>query len=289
MTNKNNLEICSPSWHGNHGKLWLTIGSAINEVYGGEENPDSVLCLGLQNHQPLSITKERFPNRKLIAYQTEPLVENHWVNSEPLIHNLTFSDEVWDYDLENIRFLRSRGIDAKFKPPLYAESLKQVQNSDKPDIDVLFYGSLTPYRNEILSNFMLNSFITAELYELFMNMNVVVLNNFHGKELDEFIGRSKIILNLNPYAGQTRQQQVRIFYALINNKCVLSEKSSINYYDDMILEFSGSQELCDKVLYLLKDDNWKLYTENNFKSHSERVLLEGEQFFANKLTNLQQQ
>lgn len=283
MPDKNNLEICSPSWHGNHGKLWSTIGAALNEVYGSSEDPDSIICLGLQNHQPLAITKTRFPNRKLIAYQTEPLVENHWVSTKPLIDNLKSSDEVWDYDLENISVLKKFGIDAKFKPPLYAESLKQVQNSDNPDIDVLFYGSLTPHRLEILSNLTLNSVIPSELYESFMNMNIVILSNFHEKELDEFIGRSKIILNLNPYSGATRQQQVRIFYALINNKCVLSDKSSINYYGDMIVEFSGVQDLCLKILYLLKDDNWKLYTQSNFKSHSERVLREGEKLFANQL------
>jgi hypothetical protein len=55
-----------------------------------------------------------------------------------------------------------------------------------------------------------------------------------------------------------------IFYNLINNKCVLSEKSSINYYGDMIVEFSGYQDMGDKMVSLIKDDKWKEYANDRF-------------------------
>jgi hypothetical protein len=87
--------------------------------------------------------------------------------------------------------------------------------------------------------------------------------------LEEMIGRSKIILNINPYEGECRQQQTRIFYPLINNKCVLSQKSSINYYDNLITEYTDWKDLYQKMIHLLENDRWKDYTYNNdYKAQS---------------------
>jgi hypothetical protein len=288
-SSSNNLIPNYPSWHGKFRILWDMVGQSITEVYGKDEEPNTVLSIGIQNHDAIANVRSSFNSNKVIMYQHEPLVEQHWIKPDVILEHQKGSDDVWDYDLQNVHFLRENGIDVKFRPPLYTRSLKRVKNSDNPDIDLLFYGTFTPYRCKILSDFTTNCIIPYEDYDRFLNMSVMVLWNVHGIELDEYIGRSKIILNLNPYEGQCRQQQIRIFYNLINNKCVLSDKSTLNYYGDMIVEFSGAQEMVYKLCYLLRDDNWRKYTKNNFRSQSRRILREGEKVFENQLRSLQQQ
>jgi hypothetical protein len=284
--NQNNLQFIMPSLH---NKFWSMFGSSLNNVYGKREESDAIVSLAIHNHVSLENIKEQYKDHKLIAYQAEPLVENHWFKAENIINNIKHADEIWDYDLENVNLMKSHGINAKFKPPLYTRSLKRVKNSENPDIDLLFYGSYTEHRLQLLSNFLNSAILVDDNYDLMLNHNLVTIWNVHDKELDEYIGRSKIILNMNPYSGNCRQQQTRIFYNLINNKCVLSEKSAINYYGDMIVEFSGFQDLCDKFCSLIRNDNWKNYTRNNFSSHSRKFLREGEKIFEDQLRNLKQQ
>ena len=45
---------------------------------------------------------------------------------------------------------------------------------------------------------------------------------------------SKIILNLHTY-DVFRQEQVRIFYPVINGRCVVSENSDDNHFSDSII------------------------------------------------------
>jgi hypothetical protein len=271
----NNLQAHLLDWPGNFKVLWEMLSYSLVENYGTKVSSSSLITSILYPKKFL-VDFKAIANNKLIVYQHEPLVKNHYIDSESLLDNLELGDEIWDYDLENINYLKQRGIVATFRPFLYTRALKRIKNISDPDIDILFFGTLTPYRSKILSDFTRNYNIPFDLYHIFANLNIVIAWNKYGKELDELIGRSKIILNLHPYEGEQRQQQARIFYSLINNKCILSEKSKINYYNDMIVEFSGIKDMQAKVGFLLKDENWKKYTTNNFRAHSRKFLREGD-------------
>ena len=127
---------------------------------------------------------------------------------------------------------------------------------------------------KFLSDFITVLPINDEDRDVFSKMRVVNTFNVFGKELDEMIGRSKIILNINPNDGESRQQQTRIFYALINNKCVLSEANRFNYFGNMIVEFTDLPDFASKIFYLLREDNWKNYTNKNYKEYSEARVME---------------
>jgi len=104
-----------------------------------------------------------------------------------------------------------------------------------------------------------------------INASFVFGYNFFGEKLDNLMADSKIILNLNPYEGECRQQQTRIFYALINNKCVLSQRCSRNYFDDLIEEFNTHSEIQEKIIDLLKDDKWRRYPHEDYKQYSKNL------------------
>lgn len=206
--------------------------------------------------------------KKIIAYQLEPLMTNHWHPAHKIIQNLQGADEVWDYDLDNIELLKTHGINAKYRPFLYTDKLKRIQNSENPDIDVLFYGTLMPRRTKIIYDSIYNYVYPQGREDTVLNASIVCLNHVWGEKLDNFIARSKIVLNLNPHDGENRQQQSRIFYSLINNKCVISEKSKRNYFGELINEFSTPEELMYLIADLLTDDKWRTYTKTNFSGYS---------------------
>lgn len=238
---------------------WLDVRSMIFENYLGDFEPTDIISIGTTAFQNMEQMRRDYPNfKKYIAYQLEPLADNHWHNKEKIIQNLHGADEVWDYDLENINTLKEYGINAKHKPFLYTESLKRVNNFENPDIDILFYGTLTKERLEILR--LISDFF-----------GIVILRLATGKKLDEFIARSKIILDLHTNdAG--KQKQSRIFYALINNKCVISEKSNLNYFKDLIIE-ADTNHMIAAIDLVLKNGIWKNYSNvsESFKLLSQNV------------------
>lgn len=254
---------------------WNDISMMIEENYAHEYEHNDVLVMAVHHHQTIQKIKESNPgHNKIIIYQLEPLYKNHWWPEDYVISRIKGADEVWDYDLDNIEVLKKYGIDAKFKPFLYCNSLKKIENREEPDIDIFFYGSSTEYRAKIIENLTNKGLIGKK---------TVWLWNFgpQCEILNEFIGRSKIILNLNTTGlvenGQNIQKQSRIYYALINNKCVVSQKSARNYYGDLIVE-ADDDELLKTLEDLLDGDKWKQYSNvsDKFKQMSVSTILSPE-------------
>lgn len=238
---------------------WLDVRDMVSENYLGNLGINDIISIGTAAFQQMHQIRKDYPNfEKYISYQLEPLTNGHWHSKEKIIQNIHGADEVWDFDLENINILKEHGINAKYKPFLYTESLKRVVNCENPDIDILFYGTLTKERLEILR-------ILSDFF------NIVIIRSVTGKKLDEFIARSKIILDLHTNDGG-RQKQSRIFYALINNKCVLSEKSNSNHFKDLIIEVDSSQ-MIGVIDLILKNGIWKNYSNisESFKLLSQNV------------------
>jgi hypothetical protein len=104
----------------------------------------------------------------------------------------------------------------------YTKSLNCIQNKEL-DIDVLFYGSINQKRKELIDDIINEN----------PHKNIVVSQSLFGEELDLYISRSKIILNCH-YYDMDVQEQVRIFYPLINNKVVVSEYNKLNNFGDSI-------------------------------------------------------
>lgn len=250
---------------------WEDISKMVEENYSQDYDENDCLILSGHLINDIYSGKETIPDyNKKIVYQLEPLVENHWCGMTDLINCIKDYDEVWDYDLNNIEILKQNGIDAKFKPLIYSENLKRIENKEEPDIDVLFYGTQTDYRIKTIS-----TLIGRYLY---CDINFISINNVTGSLLDDFISRSKIVLDLSNdgYLHQRLQKQTRIFYALINNKCVISEKSDKNYFGNLITEVNIDEDLLElgNIIndyiynkkwkeYLNVSDKFKQMTENN--------------------------
>jgi glycosyltransferase involved in cell wall biosynthesis len=119
---------------------------------------------------------------------------------------------VWDYSARNIEWLASSGTNAQARllPIGYAPTLERVRNQAEPDIDVLFYGWMNERR----------SLVIEQLRAL--GLQVVALSGSFGEELDGYIARSKIVINIHFYDTKIFEG-IRVSYLLTNQKVVVSE------------------------------------------------------------------
>ena len=233
-------------------KHWKLLETMVEDNYVSEENDNDYLVFGLINFLNIEEIKEIYLKninyRKLIIYQLEPLNSNHWWKVENIIKNLHGADEIWDYDLENIEILQSQGFDPKFRPCRYTKSLDQIKIKDNPKIDVLFYGTPTEPRMKYWNHLCFNRNI---------EYNISWMSGIQSESLDYFLSNSKIILNLSTHSTESRQAQTRIFYPLSNNKCIISQESSINYFGDSIIQFNNESSMQEKIEIILENNLWK--------------------------------
>ena len=244
---------------------WKDISEMVDENYSKYLGHKDSLIIGACTKHSVNEMKQVYNNsKKYIVYQLEPLYENHWHPVSKIVNNMQGADEVWDYDIDNIKVLKSHGINAKFRPFLYTESLNRVPKVDDLDIDILFYGTLNHERYKVL-------------YDIFckcgMKYNVVTAWNIDGSKLDKFIARSKVIVDLQTNPVENIQKQTRIYYALCNNKCVVSEMSRRNYYGDFIIE-SPRDKIAQTLFDVLNNRIWEERTSVGlkFQEFSKKVI-----------------
>jgi SAM-dependent methyltransferase len=161
-------------------------------------------------------------------------------------YELGMRHQVWDYSLRNLEtwnVLRC-GLTPLHVPLGYVPELRRIKTSQVQDIDVLFYGSLNDRRSRILKSLKDSG---ATVHTAF---------GVYGKERDELIARSKIVLNIHFYDAKIFEI-VRVSYLLANSKAVVSEccdgtEIDADLADSLMLVPYGS--LVEGCQSLLRDD-----------------------------------
>jgi hypothetical protein len=177
---------------------------------------------------------------RYIPYQLEQLSEREGVYSENVHTILSHAFQVWDYSIENMRFLDQKGIRAKHVPVGYHANLEQIADASVKDIDVFFYGSSGPRRQRIIDALAGSPGIAVK--QLF---------GVYGKERDAWIARSKIILNIHHYSTNIFEA-VRVSF-LLNNRCfVLSEESTVYPYPGVEVPLVASDSVVSACLEWLR-------------------------------------
>ena len=178
--------------------------------------------------------------RDMTIYNSEPISEqwfslNQWIpNYKRLLIN---AQEVWDYSPNNIAALMAIGINARLVEVGYMPSMTKERVLVRPDIDVLFFGSLNDRRKSILDS-------------LALKCNLKVVYNIYGEPLDELIFRSKIILNMHYYEAAIFEI-FRCSYLMANRRCIVSETGNDKalerqFYD--CISFSNYNDLLDNCV-----------------------------------------
>lgn len=231
----------------------------------------TLFLLGTYVHEPVDTTKTRYDGFKVIVYQLEQLMAGtNWHDVKTSIKNLAGADEIWDFDYLNSHFLKEHGrkVD-RLVPTLYTKSLNVINSLDKPSIDVLFYGYMNERRFKIFHT------LQKRMYN-----DIKLLWVFGDSDVDRFIADSKVILNLHAFEPYNRQEQVRLFYPIINRKTVISEISQLNNLPGSVIE-STIEELPNTIRCVCKSDIWKEFGKQaalNLLERTEKFISETEQF-----------
>ena len=204
-----------------------TIDSLKHEFREDRSN-DVIICGAhdLSHNQSIDDYKRKYG--KVIVFNQEPLL----AKQRKFMHIgyfawLSMADEVWDYDEENLKVLRLIRPDVKLH---VLKPYKMWPKDYQKDIDILFYGTMNDHRKKILD-------------ELGKRHKVKVLTKCWGNELDSWILRSKILLNLHYYTETALQEQARMI-RWIGAPCrIVSEPSVHNYL--------GVEEMTEKDLLSL--------------------------------------
>jgi len=197
--------------------------------------------------------------KKYIVYNFEQFTTDK-IWSESYINFLKKALYVIDYSLLNINKLNELGINAFFMPYFPSGIYKHNELSTiKKDIDVLFIGNLNNKRKEWLK-------------ELDEDINLKVITNLFFDKSIEYFARSKIIINIHYYKGDSILEVTRIIPALENNCLIISEDSQDPYYNilyDGIIKNTNLVSLKEDIKYLLNNyNNFLLDTQTKFNKLS---------------------
>jgi len=179
---------------------------------------------------------------KYILYQLEPLsgAGGSYFKSAILRNIIQNASDVWDYSGNNVEFLKAENVNSKLLIPGYDKNLENIINAKNKDIDVLFYGGLDGRRLQILQ----------ELES--RGVKVKILSDTYGQERDQYIARSKIVINIHCF-GMEIFESARIHYLLNNKVFVLTEQSSDNPYTKVDMVCVSYEHLVDECVRRLAD------------------------------------
>ena len=154
--------------------------------------------------------------------------------------------ETWDYSVLNIAAFNESGIpNVKLLRIGHQAELTRIAHATAPDIDVLFYGSVSDRRAQIFDEIRTRG------------LNLVTLFGVYGSERDRHIARSKVVLNLHNHPTEIFEV-VRVHYLLSNAVAVVSEinasTSVPDFYADAVagVPYDSLAEECER---LVRDDS----------------------------------
>ena len=184
-----------------------------------------------------------------IIFNTEQ-IESITENWKKKILNLARKNIIfWDYSQYNLDYLsKTINIKGKLFQIGYQKELNRINHNIDKNIDVLFYGSINARREHIINKLKDRK------------INVKTLFGVYGKERDDLIAKSKLILNMHMYDSKIFEI-VRVFYLLSNSIPVLTEVGSDTKFNNDFLDLvckSTYENIEKNIIYLLENDKKRI-------------------------------
>ena len=192
--------------------------------------------------------------KNTIIFNTEQ-IESITENWKKKILNLARKNIIfWDYSQYNLDYLsKTINIKGKLFQIGYQKELNRINHNIVKNIDVLFYGSINTRREHIINKLKDRK------------INVKTLFGVYGKERDDLIAKSKLILNMHMYDSKIFEI-VRVFYLLSNSIPVISEVGSDTKFNNDFLDLickSTYENIEKNIIYLLENDKKRIELGEN--------------------------
>lgn len=231
-------------------KYFKNVIEFVRYKFDNEEYKDTVFLISTADILPTKEYKEKYKDKRVIMYNWEQLCGgNEWLDVPLYCKNLIGADELWDYDYLNKEYLHQfHNIKVDNVQSIeYIPSFSRIDNSEDPEIDVLFYGLLNERREDVLRDIR---------YKAYGKFGIVTVSGCSSQQTEKFIANSKIVLNIHAFYPYHRQEQERIAFLLSNKKCVMSEQSQRNMFGDSIIEVPFDK-MYDNILFILQNELWR--------------------------------
>jgi hypothetical protein len=214
------------------------INCNTNHVFSKE---DVYLTFIPFNKLNINITPEKYIVYNFEQFTTDKLWSDSYINF------LKKAIYVIDYSIKNVCKMNDYNINSFFLPymPSGVNKYNDLSNTKK-DIDILFIGNLNNKRRSWLKE------LTNEKY------SVKIITNLFFEKSIEYFARSKIVLNVHYYGGDSILEVTRIIPALENNCVILTEESHDEYYNliyNDIVKISNLENLKDSIINILSNYN----------------------------------
>ena len=187
----------------------------------------------------------KVPNNSIV-FNTEQIESNTEEWRERIIKLANRNIELWDYSLFNIKFTQDKtNIKAKLFEIGYQRELNRITQEKTKKVDVLFYGSINDRRKIIID----------KLIE--KNIKVKCLFGVYGKDRDDWIAKSKLVLNMHMYDSKIFEI-IRVFYLMTNGVPVVAEyddKTKINNNFLMGIKTAPYNDLVEMIVHLVNSEN----------------------------------
>ena len=186
---------------------------------------------------------QQLPNAAIVL-NTEQVYGNATPWSQ-IIFSWAKNFEIWDYSKRNIEKFTELGIhNVKHLKIGFQRELARLNSDQIKDVDILFYGCINERRKYVLDK------LEAK------GLRVKTLFGVYGKVRDEWIQRSKIVLNHHFYDSHIFEI-VRVFYLLTNKVAVVGEVNETTSIDDIYrkgIYCAKYEELVDRCFEIAGDD-----------------------------------
>ena len=231
----------------------LEIGLKSQITFNYCDNNPSTKNIVLGAHLLNDNLIEDIPENTII-FNTEQ-IESITENWKKKILNLARKNIIfWDYSQYNLDYLsKTINIKGKLFQIGYQKELNRINHNIVKNIDVLFYGSINTRREHIINKLKDRK------------INVKTLFGVYGKERDDLIAKSKLILNMHMYDSKIFEI-VRVFYLLSNSIPVLTEVGSDTKFNNDFLDMickSTYENIEKNIIYLLENDKKRIELGEN--------------------------
>ena len=199
--------------------LYFSLQELGHEVTFGFNNLEPTatnILIGCHLLDPSFITQ--IPPSTIILNTEQIYGETDW--NKP-IFDWAKHFQIWDYSPKNIEKLNQMGIErTRLLKIGFQKELARLNSNKSKEVDVLFYGSVNERRKIVLDGLEARG------------LKVKVLFGVYGKERDEWIERSKVVLNHHYYESQIFEI-IRVFYLLTNSVAVVGEVNQTTSIDSI--------------------------------------------------------
>lgn len=243
-------------------EIGLNVAINTNKLSYDEDCINVIFGAHLLSEELISL----LPNN-IVIFNTEQISNNYssqWISR---ILKLSERFQIWDYSFKNIEeFIRFGSINVKIFQIGYQKELDRIIPAKEKDIDLLFYGSLNENRKNVLEVLVNRGYKIKYLFDVY------------GTERDQYIARSKLVLNSHFYPTQIFEI-VRAFYLATNNIPFISEinqQTSIDTWWKLITYGAPYEMLAQKCINLIEDQDLlkevSLHSYNMFKKRPQAAL-----------------